>query len=112
MFAALPEPPYVAVIFTNQRADVDDADGYEEMAARMAELAAEQPGYIGIESVREESGAGITVSYWSDEACAVAWKQVAEHLGAQRLGRERWYAGYITRVAVVSRQYEFHRDVS
>jgi hypothetical protein len=34
----------------------------------MVELAAEQPGYLGIETCRGEDGFGITVSYWQDEA--------------------------------------------
>jgi heme-degrading monooxygenase HmoA len=100
--APTPEPPYVAVIFTSLRTDHDE-DGYVATAARMEELAAEQPGYLGIESVRE--GLGITVSYWRTEADAIAWKQVAEHLGAQHLGQQRWYREYRVRVAVVQRDY-------
>lgn len=104
----LPEPPYVAVIFTNRRTDHDDA-AYEAMAERMTTLATTQPGHLGVESARDRAGLGITVSYWRTEADALAWKAVAEHEGAQRLGRERWYEHYITRVAVVGRHYEFHR---
>jgi heme-degrading monooxygenase HmoA len=100
--ASTPDPPYVAVIFTSLRTD-DDDDGYAAMAARMEELGAEQPGYLGIESVRD--GLGITVSYWRTEEDARAWKAVAEHLGAQRLGREQWYRAYRVRVAVVQRDY-------
>ena len=99
--AATPEPPYVAVVFTSVRTDGDH--GYAAMTARMEELAARQPGYLGIESARD--GLGITVSYWVDEAAARAWKQVAEHLVAQRRGREAWYADYRVRVAVVHREY-------
>lgn len=104
MFAATPEPPYVAVIFTNRRSGEDDT-GYVAMAAAMEEQAAAQPGYLGIESARTVRGVGITVSYWTTDDAARAWKQVAEHLGAQRLGRERWYDGYVTRVATVERDY-------
>ena len=60
-FAPLPEPPYFAVIFAAQRSRGDR--GYGAMAERMAELAAEQPGYIGVESSRDADGFGITVSY-------------------------------------------------
>jgi heme-degrading monooxygenase HmoA len=108
MLASTPEPPYVAVIFTNQRTG-DDEDGYAAMAERMDALAAQQPGYRGIESIRGVDGAGITVSYWQSEHDALAWKAVAEHAEAQRLGRERWYASYVTRVATVSRDYRFDR---
>lgn len=100
--ASTPEPPYVAVIFTSVRTE-DDEEGYAAMAERMEELGAAQPGYLGIESARE--GLGITVSYWRSEADARAWKQVAEHLGAQRVGRERWYRSYRVRVATVGREY-------
>ena len=46
-----------------------------------------------------------TAAYWNDEASARAWKGVAEHREAQALGRERWYAAYRVRVAVVGRDY-------
>lgn len=114
MFAPLPPPPYVAVIFTSLRIDDgvghEDASGYGEMALQMDALAAAQPGYIGIESACGADGVGITVSYWDTDADAVAWKQVTDHLGAQRLGRERWYRRYTVRVATVSRSYGWERD--
>jgi antibiotic biosynthesis monooxygenase (ABM) superfamily enzyme len=69
--AETPAPPYYAVVFTSVRTDVDE--GYAEMAAAMAELAARQPGYLGIESARE--GLGITVSYWRDLDAIAAWKR-------------------------------------
>ena len=100
-FAVTPEPPYVAVIFTSVRTEGDN--GYAVMSARMEQLAAEQPGYLGIENARD--GLGITVSYWADEASAQAWKQVAAHLVAQQRGRDAWYADYRVRVAVVHRDY-------
>ena len=103
MFAHTPEPPYYAVVFTSQRTPGDA--GYDAMAERMAELAAQQPGYLGAESVRNADGEGITVSYWRDEASIAAWKRQAEHLQAQRLGRSRWYAHYELRVARVEMAY-------
>jgi heme-degrading monooxygenase HmoA len=99
--AETPAPPYYAVVFTSVRTDVDE--GYADMAAAMAELAARQPGYLGIESARE--GLGITVSYWRDLDAIAAWKRVVDHVAAQRLGRERWYASYRVRVARVEREY-------
>ena len=99
------DPPYVAVIFANVRTTEDDA-GYAATAVAMEQLAAEQPGYLGIESTRDaESRCGITVSYWRTGADARAWKAVAEHAAAQRLGRERWYEAYRVRIATVEREY-------
>lgn len=99
--APTPEPPYTAVIFTSLRTDGDH--GYSATAARMGELAAEQPGFLGLESARE--GLGITVSYWVDEAAAAAWKRVAEHAVAQGRGRREWYDDYQVRIATVTRSY-------
>ena len=101
-FAQTPEPPYVAVVFSSVRTDGDH--GYAAMSRRMGALAAEQPGYLGIESARDDALA-ITVSYWVDEAAAAAWKQVAEHLVAQERGRSAWYDDYRVRVATVTRDY-------
>ena len=101
LIANTPEPPYYAVIFSSLRND--DIEGYAETAARMVELAALQPGFLGVESAREELG--ITISYWSDLESIKKWKANAEHLEAQRLGMEQWYSNYITRVALVERDY-------
>ena len=99
--AETPAPPYVAVMFTSLRTDGDN--GYAAMSARMDELAARQPGYLGIEAARE--GLGITVSYWVDEESARAWKEAAAHLVAQQRGRDTWYSDYRVRVATVTRDY-------
>ncbi len=104
MIARTPKPPYWAVIFTSRRTDAD-AEGYAAMATAMADLAARQPGYLGVESARGADGVGITVSYWASEEAMRAWKHVAAHVGAQRAGRERWYADYVTRIARVERDY-------
>lgn len=99
--AATPRPPYYAVIFTSLRTDVDE--GYGETAERMLELASQQPGFLGVESAREE--VGITVSYWRDLESIKAWKAVAEHREAQSRGREKWYSTFKTRIALVERDY-------
>lgn len=102
--ASTPEPPYFAVIFTSIRA-AGDPDGYARTAERMVELAQTIPGFLGIESVRDMAGVGITVSYWSSEEAIRQWQQHAEHREAQRLGRERWYERYELRVCRVERAY-------
>ncbi len=97
----LPDPPYWAVIFTS-KLSLDDA-GYGKMAQRMEALAAQQDGFLGVESARGANGVGITVSYWRDEAAIRAWKGQSEHRGAQAKGQQRWYENYTVRVAQVER---------
>jgi heme-degrading monooxygenase HmoA len=101
LIAKTPRPPYYAVIFTSLRTDGDN--GYGEMAERMLELASEQPGFLGIESAREE--VGITVSYWSDLESIGNWKANMEHRRAQKLGCERWYSSFKARISKVERDY-------
>jgi heme-degrading monooxygenase HmoA len=100
--ARTPKPPYYAVIFTSLRTDADHA-AYNEMAVKMDELAATQPGYLGVESARE--GLGITVSYWESLEAIAAWKRNAEHQVAQKNGREGWYSAFKVRISKVERDY-------
>jgi heme-degrading monooxygenase HmoA len=106
--ATTPEPPYYAVIFASVRTKQDD-EGYAAAADRMQELASEQPGYLGVDSVRDANGVGITVSYWSSEAAIAAWRRNAEHTIAREQGRKNWYVEYELRVAKVERAYGFKR---
>jgi heme-degrading monooxygenase HmoA len=103
MTANTPQPPYYAVIFTSVRAKGED--GYGEMADEMDKLAAEQEGYLGIESARNELG--ITVSYWQSLDAIKIWKANTRHLEAQKYGREKWYDKYKVRICKVERDYEF-----
>lgn len=101
--ADTPAPPYYAVIFTNQLST--DMEGYNETADRMVELASEQPGFLGLESVRNTAGLAITVSYWSSEEAIANWRDNAEHRLAQEQGHKRWYDWFALRVAKVERAY-------
>ncbi len=107
--ASTPAAPYYAAIFTSRRA-ARPGDGYDAMAERMERLAADQPGFLGLEHARGENGVGITISYWRSLEDIRAWKAVGEHRAAQRLGRERWYAAYQVRVARV--EYDYGPDAA
>lgn len=101
LIAKTPKPPYYAVIFTSHRTKGDN--GYGEMAGKMVELASNQPGFLGVESARED--VGITVSYWADLESIKKWKENIEHRQAQKLGREKWYTSFKTRISKVEHDY-------
>jgi heme-degrading monooxygenase HmoA len=106
--AHTPEPPYYAVIFSARR-DVQPGDrNYEETAARMLALVADQPGFLGVDTAYE-GDFDITVSYWTDEAAIAGWKRNDEHSFAQYEGKTRWYDAYEIRVARVERAYGSRR---
>jgi len=96
----------VAVIFMSVRTDADH-DAYAMAADAMDRLAAEQPGYRGMESVRGPDGLGITISFWADEASAKAWRDHAEHKAIRDAGRDRWYSRYEVAVGEVDRSYRW-----
>ena len=91
------------MIFSSLRTVGDN--GYSQMAERMVELASQQPGFLGAESVRGQDGFGITVSYWASAEAISSWKANIEHIAAQELGKTAWYDHYELRVAKVERAY-------
>lgn len=103
MIAKTPKTPYYAVVFTSIRANNDSE--YNEAANRMEELANKQPGFLGVESARNEIG--ITVSYWESLEAIKDWKFQTEHTSAREKGRTSWYSSFKVRICKVERDYDF-----
>lgn len=97
-----------AVIFISTRNGADGS-GYDAAATAMERLAERQPGYVGIDSARGPDGRGITVSYWLDEASAIAWRDHPEHAATRERGRAVWYDDCQTIVTTVDRAYAWTR---
>jgi len=106
MTESLFKPPYYAVIFISQLSD--DIEGYDDMAEQMLRLARTMPGFIGVESAREQTG--ITVSFWQDRDSIDHWRQHSQHKLAQKLGREKWYQSYQIHIAKVEQMNQHLRD--
>jgi len=104
--ANTPVPPYYAVIFTSKLSD--NCIGYDEMAKKMTDLVKNQKGFLGMESARENIG--ITVSYWDSISSIKNWKNNIEHKQAQKLGKEKWYTTYKTRIVKIEHDYGFNLD--
>jgi len=104
--ANTPKPPYYAVIFTSELTGGEH--GYEQMAAKMVELASSQPGFLGVEStIRDQDGLGITVSYWDSLESIRNWKDHSLHKVAQEKGKSIWYQRFGLRVCKVERDQFF-----
>jgi heme-degrading monooxygenase HmoA len=104
--ATTPKPPYYCVIFTSRRKE-NIEDDYGSASDRMLELASGMPGFLGIESARGADGLGITVSYWESEEAIKNWRVHAEHVVTQRMGREKFYEWYESRVGKIERAVSF-----
>jgi heme-degrading monooxygenase HmoA len=100
--------PYYAVIFSSTRTDEAD-ELYHETALRMFELAPQQGGYLGVDSVRK-GRKGITVTYWDSLENIKNWKRQSEHLLAQKMGRDVFYEHYRIRIAKVERECQWEKQ--
>jgi len=97
------KPPYYAVIFTSKQ--TAQTSGYDETGDRMVQLCSEQPGFLGITSVRNPDGVGITTCYWDSMDAIKNWKANNEHQYAQSMGKKEWYESYSVRIAKVEEEY-------
>ncbi|RAL24490.1 antibiotic biosynthesis monooxygenase family protein [Thermoflavimicrobium daqui] len=103
LFSQTPHPPYYAVIFSSIKPE--DQTSYQQMSDMLLELLKDQPGYLGVESVRNQDGLGITISYWETLESIQKWKQHPLHLKAQQLGKDVWYSNYRVKICKVERDY-------
>jgi heme-degrading monooxygenase HmoA len=104
-FAATPPPPYYVVVFSGLRRPSSNERLYKAAAKRLVALALRQPGCLGVEAAAGDDGFGITVAYFSDQSSIASWANNAEHVDAQRRGREKCYSHYEVRIARVERAH-------
>ena len=93
----LPAASYYAVIFISEKKEV--LDGYAEMDDKTLELAHEQPGFLGYESVGN-GPRGIFISYWESMEAIQGWRQNATHMMAKSQAA-RWYKKYLSQICKV-----------
>jgi heme-degrading monooxygenase HmoA len=102
-----PSPPYYVVIFTSKRSQeyLDNPSYQDDYAAtikEMLELAAQSPGFLGVETARDK--VGLNCSYWKDYESIVIWRNNARHKIAQHKGKKLWYSEFMTRVGLIEKQ--------
>lgn len=98
----------IAVVFISQRTSVDD--NYGEINDQLEKLAEGLPGFIKVNSVREASGYGISISYWKSMEDARNWKQIPEHKVAQQAGKDKWYEWYEVQICEMVKSYRFEKE--
>lgn len=91
-----------AVIFRAEIKELDES--YSEMAEIMRSLAIDKYGCSEFSAVIEGKQE-IAVSYWKNKELINQWKQDAQHLVAQDLGRSKWYKSYQVQVVEIIREY-------
>ena len=77
---------------------------YSQYAERLRQKAIQQYHCQKFESYTEDDQE-IALSYWRNLEDIHAWKKDTEHLTAQSIGQEKWYANYSVEVCQIAQQY-------
>ena len=91
------------------RLRLEHADEFQDLAAKMLELAESMPGFISHKIYSAEDGERCSIIEFESPEHLRAWREHPEHREAQRLGRERFYSEYSLHIAEPTRESRFPR---
>ena len=69
----------------------------------MEKLAKQQPGFLGVESARGNSGLGITISY-GNHLMRLKIGRRTPYIKKRKKGREQWYENFHLRICLVEKR--------
>ncbi|MBL4690486.1 MAG: hypothetical protein JKY68_03345 [Rhodospirillales bacterium] len=78
-------PPYYAATLNERQGDLRDKN-HIAPTDEMVTLATRQPGFLGLESSRDQKGKHKTVSYWKDVDAIEEWITVGDKKITHRFG--------------------------
>jgi heme-degrading monooxygenase HmoA len=81
---------------------------YVALVERMAAVARTIPGYISHKGFWADDGERVTIVEFEHEAGQRAWRTNAEHIAAQKLGRQKYYETYDIKVCEM--RYHHHHE--
>lgn len=76
-----------------------------ELGGRMYALASSMPGFLSYKDFAAADGESLTLVEFESLEHLAAWKNHPQHLEAQKLGRERYFASYHIQVCTLVREY-------
>ena len=82
-------------------------DEYAALAHRMSELARTMPGFISEKDFVAADGERVSIVEFEHEEGLRVWRANPEHLAAQRLARQKYYAEYRVQVCTLARESTF-----
>ena len=98
----------VVVTFRNRMAPDADLEEYQQRVAKLYEIVAAMPGFRGVRTYEAEDGENVSLIEFDSHESLAAWREQAEHLVAQELGRQRYYSEYHLQICDLVR--ESHKD--
>ena len=88
----------------------DNYEGYKEMDEETLSLVGHIQGYLGYESVTNNDGRTIFISYWNSLKAINEWRINSRHKAAKNHGK-RWYAAYHSVLVKIESSSEFNSDL-
>ena len=85
-------------------------DAYAPTADRMDELVRGMPGFRSLKTFTADDGERISVFSFDSDEHMEAWRTHAEHLVAQRRGRDEFYEEYELVICTPVRESRFRRE--
>ena len=88
----------------------DNAEEFHALADEMMKLAEAMPGFLSYKVYTAEDGERCSIVEFASHEQLLAWRELAEHREAQRIGRERYYEEYTLYVTDPVRESRFRRE--
>jgi heme-degrading monooxygenase HmoA len=82
-------------------------DEYVALVDRMNEIAQTMPGYISHKGYFADDGERVTIVEFEHEEGLRTWRTNPEHVAAQKLARQKYYASYHVQVCTLDRESKF-----
>lgn len=99
----------VIVLIRTRLREGADVAAYEQLNARMESLVQDLPGFISARGYRSDDGDEISIVRFESAGALRHWRDLPEHVVAQRRGREEFFSAYDVEVCEVTRAYDFVR---
>jgi len=90
----------ILVVFRSRLHDEATA-AYQEMAQRIAPLAAAMPGYLAHKAFTAADGERVTLVEYESEAALQAWARHPDHMEAKQAGRRSFFDSYRVQICKV-----------
>jgi heme-degrading monooxygenase HmoA len=98
----------VVITFRNRMAPDADPKEYEQRVGKLFAIVAAMPGFRGIRNYEGEDGEKLSLIEFDSHESLTDWRENAEHLVAQELGRQRYYSEYHLQICDLVR--ESHKE--
>ena len=82
------DPPFYAVILNDNNLGAED-EAHIGPTDEMVSLAPRQPGFMGLETTRDDQGHWVAISYWRDKSDIEAWRSKGDSKIAKRFHNVR-----------------------